>query len=151
MRRHGFSKIIAALALGLAMLWWLLMLSPWLYAPPQHWPPPAPALEHHLFVYGTLRTQPLRSLIVLRWVESEPASLPGFERQGLDLLPVAEGEVVGERLRLSARELQRLDRYERLGHRYYRDCLLLADGSAAWVYRRLPLPVEGVPAADCVD
>jgi len=144
----GFGLLFGGLMLALIL--WLLMRSPWWYQAPPDWPLPAAGQAHELFVYGTLRHAALRRLIVGRAVPAEPAALPGFERRGLDLAPADGAMLSGLRLQLDAEALQRLDRYERLGHRYYRDCLPLADSRYAWVYRRLPAsPAPAAPAPAC--
>jgi gamma-glutamylcyclotransferase (GGCT)/AIG2-like uncharacterized protein YtfP len=80
----------------------------------------------------------------VRWVvtgragESRSAVLEDFRRTGLDLEEAPGERVEGEVITVSAEELARLDRYERLGIRYERVRLELADGREAWVYRRLP-------------
>ncbi|MFG6137072.1 gamma-glutamylcyclotransferase family protein [Halomonas sp. B23F22_10] len=115
---------------------WLTMLSPWTYERPDHLAPIAEG-PHALFVYGTLTHAPIRWVVYGRAGEPEPASLEGYRRTGLDLVPCTPCEVKGLRLTVSAEELARLDRYERLGVRYRRVRIELADGRSAWVYRRL--------------
>lgn len=127
--------------LGLAVLmlplylWWIL-LSPWGYAPPVGLPPYTEG-PHAVFVYGTLRHDLLRCIVVGRQVASAPVRLPGYRKIGLDLRPAAGESVAGERFIVSTPELRRLDRYERLGIRYERIKLSLADGTRAWVYLRV--------------
>lgn len=67
----------------------------------------------------------------------EEATLEGYQRNGLDLSPKPDSHVHGLRLRVTADQLARLDRYERLGIRYERKEKQLADGKRAWVYQRL--------------
>ncbi len=142
-------KWLGALALGfplaLAGWLWLSLLSPWTYERPEHL---APVQEgpHRVFVYGTLTHAPVRWLVYGRVGDPEPAVLEGFERTGLDLSPAAGARVEGLLLRVEGEELERLDRYERLGLRYERVRLVLADGREAWVYRRLPATADEAAA-----
>ena len=122
--------------LGLvAWLWWT-MLSPYTYDRPGDLPPIDKG-THAVFVYGTLRYAPVRWVVMGRAGETEPAVLEGFRREGLDLTEAPGERVEGEVVEVSARELARLDRYERLGLRYERVRLSLDDDREAWVYRRL--------------
>ncbi|ADH85031.1 gamma-glutamylcyclotransferase family protein [Desulfurivibrio alkaliphilus] len=93
--------------------------------------------EHPVFVYGTLRFALVRQLVFGGGGEPQPAVLPGYRRQGLDLLDEAESQVTGLLLQVGAVELAAMDRYERVGVRYQRLPVILADGTEAWVYRRL--------------
>jgi hypothetical protein len=67
----------------------------------------------------------------------QPATLPGFRKQGRNVLPQSGALTRGVVFTVSADELRRLDRYERLGVRYQRRRLPLVSGTAAWVYLRL--------------
>jgi gamma-glutamylcyclotransferase (GGCT)/AIG2-like uncharacterized protein YtfP len=122
--------------LALAAWLWLTMLSPFTYDPPDELPAISEG-PHEVFVYGTLRFAPLRWVVMGRAGESEPAVLEDFRREGLDLAEAPGKRVEGEVIEVSAQELARLDRYERLGLRYERVRLRLADGREVWVYRRL--------------
>ncbi|RUR27227.1 gamma-glutamylcyclotransferase [Vreelandella andesensis] len=127
-----------ALMIGAAGWLWLTMLSPWFYERPSH----LPVIEertHHVFVYGTLRYLPVRWVVMGSSGNPQPARLEGFTKEGLDLAPKANSYVEGLRLDVTASQLLRLDRYERLGIRYERIKHTLTDGSAAWVYVRLPM------------
>ncbi|MDF1614552.1 gamma-glutamylcyclotransferase family protein [Desulfurivibrio dismutans] len=93
--------------------------------------------EYPVFVYGTLRSSLVRHLVFGGGGDPRPAVLPGFRRQGLALLDDESAEVPGLLLQISAAELAAMDRYERLGVRYQRLPVTLADGTEAWVYRRL--------------
>lgn len=141
--RHGLATLAIASPLALAGWLWLTMLSPFTYERPGHL---APIQEgpHRVFVYGTLTHAPVRWLVYGRAGEPEPAVLEGFRRTGLDLAPAPSASVKGLLLRVDAEELYRLDRYERLGIRYDRVRVSLADGREAWVYRRLPETAEAV-------
>lgn len=134
--RAGVPLLALALLLPPLYLWWVLF-SPWGYVPPEGLPAHPEAGLQAVFVYGTLRNGLVRRIVVGRAVESAPASLPGYRKVGLDLQPAADESVPGERLVVTTSELLRLDRYERLGIRYERVQRVLADGSEAWVYRRL--------------
>ncbi|MDQ7731275.1 gamma-glutamylcyclotransferase family protein [Halomonas sp. SpR1] len=123
--------------LSLAGWLWLTMLSPWFYDRPGTFP----AIEqrtHQVFVYGTLRYAPIRFVVMGSLGAPKEAVLEGYQRNGLDLSPQPGSHVEGLVLSVNAKELARLDRYERLGIRYERVALTLDDGTRAWVYRRLP-------------
>ncbi|WP_338071771.1 gamma-glutamylcyclotransferase family protein [Billgrantia desiderata] len=122
--------------LALAGWLWLTMLSPYTYDRPAHLPEIETG-EHAVFVYGTLRFAPVRWVVMGRAGETETAVLEGFRRERLDLVEAPDERVLGELVVVDADELERLDRYERLGIRYQRVPMRLADGRMAWVYRRL--------------
>lgn len=128
---------LLGLPLAVAAWLWFTMLSPFTYERPDHLPP-IEAGPHEVFVYGTLRSGLVRWVVTGRAGESRPATLENFRRTALDLEEAPGEGVEGEVITVSAEELARLDRYERLGIRYERVRLTLADGSEAWVYRRLP-------------
>jgi gamma-glutamylcyclotransferase (GGCT)/AIG2-like uncharacterized protein YtfP len=125
------------LLLGLAGWLWLTMLSPWFYDRPDHLAD-IEKRSHHVFVYGTLRYAPVRWIVMGGSGNPQAATLEGYQRNGLDLSPLPDSQVDGLRLRVTADQLARLDRYERLGIRYERVEKQLADGTRAWVYQRLP-------------
>lgn len=116
---------------------WFSLLSPWGYAPPAHLQPIEQGTTHQVFVYGTLRQPLVRWLVIGRSPSAQPATLPGFRKQGLNLIPESGARAPGEVFVVDADELRRLDRYERLGIRYQRSSLTLASGATAWVYHRL--------------
>ena len=101
---------------------------------------------HRLFVYGTLRSQLVRFVVTGRTQEAEPAALPGFRRESLDILRDPHAKVPGYVISVSDAELRRLDRYERTGQRYERIEVTLDDGSSAWAYRLLPHHRNAQPA-----
>jgi gamma-glutamylcyclotransferase (GGCT)/AIG2-like uncharacterized protein YtfP len=144
MRRSNL-LLLSLLGLPLAVTgWlWLTLLSPFTYDRPPELTPIAEG-PHRVFVYGTLRSGLVRWLVMGRAGESEIAFVEGFRRVGLDLEEAPGEKVEGEVIEVSVQELSRLDRYERLGIRYERVSLELADGREAWVYRRL----EEVPTAE---
>ena len=127
--------------LGLCLLsggyWWYLMLSPQGHTLPADTAGVYQQAEQGVFAYGTLTSPLVRWLVLGETVSAEPAQLEGFRRQGLDLLVAPGEQVLGEYLSVSGAQLRRLDRYERLGSRYYREQHILADGRQAWVYRRI--------------
>lgn len=127
--------ILCASPLLLAGYLWLTMLSPLTYERPSTLPPVAQG-EHLVFVYGTLRHPLVRWWVYGRSDSAEAAQLSGFRRTGLDLERSANATVEGLVLTISHEELQRLDRYERLGIRYDRWIETLNDGRQVWVYRR---------------
>jgi gamma-glutamylcyclotransferase (GGCT)/AIG2-like uncharacterized protein YtfP len=128
---------LLGLPLAIAGWLWLTMLSPFTYDRPEDLAPIS-AGPHEVFVYGTLRLGLMRWIVMGSAGDSETAVLEGFRREGLDLTEAPGEDVEGEVIDVSAEELARLDRYERLGLRYERVRLKLADGREVWVYRRLP-------------
>ncbi|MCA1769601.1 MAG: gamma-glutamylcyclotransferase [Halomonas sp.] len=136
-RLHLLFAALLGLPLAVAGWLWLIMLSPFTYERPDHLAP-IDAGPHKVFVYGTLRSGLVRWVVTGRAGESRSATLEDVRRTALDLEDAPGEYVMGEVITVSAGELARLDRYERLGIRYERVRLTLADGSAAWVYRRLP-------------
>ncbi|WP_069383705.1 gamma-glutamylcyclotransferase family protein [Halomonas caseinilytica] len=135
LRRLGLLSLCLA-PFAIAAWFWLTWLSPWTYERPDSLPAIAHG-EHRLFVYGTLRYAPVRWLVYGRSGDPQPVELNGYQRQGLDLVPTEEDSVEGLMLTVDEEELARLDRYERLGIRYYREEITLSNGQRAWVYRRL--------------
>ncbi|WP_432695989.1 gamma-glutamylcyclotransferase family protein [Marinobacterium sp. YM272] len=128
---------VAAMSIIVPAYLWLTLLSPWGYNPPPGLLAIDPTRTHDVFVYGTLRHPLVRWLVIGRDPETQPASLAGYRKTGLDLEADPGNKVSGEILRVSADELKRLDRYERLGIRYERVEIQLSDGITAWVYRRI--------------
>lgn len=130
------AQITGVVVLGLATWLWLTMLSPWFYSPPDE----LPSIEqrtHNVFVYGTLRYAAIRWMVMGGSGNPQPAALDGYQRNGLDLSYQPDNRVEGLKLEVTAKQLGRLDRYERLGIRYERVKKELLDGSSAWVYVRL--------------
>lgn len=125
----GFVVLIAWL--------WFSLFSPWGYVLPPGLPPVEPATLHRVFTYGTLRVPVVRWLVIGRSPPVQPATLPDFRKQGLNLIPQAGAHTPGEVFWVDADELRRIDRYERLGLRYQRSMLTLESGETAWVYTRL--------------
>lgn len=142
--------LILALAITLLLppAWlWHTLLSPWGYTAPAGLPAIDPDRQHRLFVYGTLTHGWVRWLVTGEQIVSTPARLPGFRREGLDLVAEPTAVTHGELLQVSPSSLRRLDRYERLGIRYERTRLTLGDGREAWVYTRIePPPAATEPA-----
>lgn len=140
MRQHGTGRWALALFLLLStagLYWWQLMLSP-----QGHTLPPDPAgiylqTGQGVFAYGTLTSPLVRWLVLGESIPVEEAQLAGFRRQGLNLVAAPGERVSGKYLVVDGIQLRRLDRYERLGSRYYREQYQLADGRQAWVYRRI--------------
>lgn len=128
---------LAGLALLVALWLWLTLLATFTYDQPDHLPPIAEG-PHRIFVYGTLRFDIVRWVVMGRAGQTRSAALEGFRREGLDLEVAPDAKVEGELIVVSAAELAHIDRYERLGLRYDRVRVKLADGTEAWVYRRLP-------------
>lgn len=133
-------RIAAGLVTALVVIvvsLWLTLLSPFGYTPPEGLPPIPDGETHEVFVYGTLRSATVRRVVIGRRTDVQPARLEGFRRAHLNIEPAPAEHVEGMILEVDSEELRRLDRYERLGIRYERVRLTLADGSDAWVYRRL--------------
>ncbi|WP_104204186.1 gamma-glutamylcyclotransferase family protein [Billgrantia saliphila] len=126
---------------------WLTLLSPFSYERPAHLPDIEQG-QHRVFVYGTLRFAPVRWLVMGRAGETRPAAIEGYRREALDLEEAPDERIQGEVITVNAEELRRLDRYERLGIRYERVPMRLADGRLAWVYRRLDEVAQAHPAPD---
>ncbi|MCI0508922.1 gamma-glutamylcyclotransferase (GGCT)/AIG2-like uncharacterized protein YtfP [Chromohalobacter marismortui] len=130
--------LMVGIVIGSGYLWYTFR-SPYGYEPPASPPIVDTRLEqHNVFVYGTLRYVLIRSLVTGNiGIASSPATLNGYTRHELDIAPSVGGTVEGELLKVSTPALQRLDRYERIGARYRRVNVRLADGTSAWVYRRI--------------
>lgn len=131
------SLTVSAAALIVGAWLWFSLLSPWGYAPPAGLPPIAQQEEYRVFAYGTLRQPLVRRLVIGRRVAALPAILPDYRKQGLNLTPQPGVDTQGVMFVVSADELQRLDRYERLGIRYRRSRVELLSGTKAWVYFRM--------------
>ncbi|GAA3908851.1 hypothetical protein GCM10022228_19280 [Halomonas cibimaris] len=140
--------LVGTVLLALAVWWWFVWLSPWGYQRPADLAPVRPG-SHQVFVYGTLRYAPVRYVVMGTAGRIDDATLPGFRRCGLNIAPAKNGRVAGQVFRASAAELSRLDRYERLGVRYTRRLITLADGTQAWVYRRLSPSGDGQTPMGC--
>ncbi len=91
---------------------------------------------HKVFAYGTLTRPWVRRLVTGQSQQHRPASIEGYRREGLDLVPAPGVRTPGVVFEVSGDELRRLDRYERLGIRYRRELRPLSDGATAWVYFR---------------
>lgn len=138
-RRTGAWLTFVALVVALWMTVWQ-----W----PVYLPPVTPAMTgaqaglddgpQRVFGYATLTNPVVRFVVVGQSTPSHKASLPDMRRDGRDILPAPGTVLEGEVFETGSEGLLRLDRYERLGARYRRDLMTLTDGSAAWVYRRLP-------------
>ena len=125
-----------SLALVVLFTLWLKWFSPFGYQPPEG----MPAIEqtsHHVFVFGTLKSPWVRWVVMGRKGEAIPAKLPGVRRENLTIITDPDAKTPGYVIKVTASELARLDHYERLGVRYERIKMQLADGQEAWVYRRL--------------
>lgn len=145
-----FAVLLLIVLVGIATWLWLTMLSPWFYDRPDHLSP-IQSHPHQVFVYGTLTYAPVRLVVMGTLADPKPARLENFTREGLDIAPAPAEHIDGLRLTVTPEELARLDRYERLGIRYERVKLTLADGTNAWVYRRLPESANmGSPVFDAM-
>ncbi|MFN3881949.1 MAG: gamma-glutamylcyclotransferase family protein [Nitrincola lacisaponensis] len=133
---RGWLALFSGLT-GLCLLVvWFNWFSPYGYTPPDD----LPVIEersHQVFAFGTLKSPWVRWLVMGRAGTAEQASLSGKRREGLNIVPDPEAVTEGYVFEVSARELARLDHYERLGVRYERVKMSLDDGREVWVYRRL--------------
>lgn len=132
-----FSFAVGMAAVVLVGWLWFTLFSPWGYVPPPDLIAIAQDEKHRVFAYGTLRQPVVRWLVIGRVTCTQPATLQGFRKQGLNLMPLAGMQTRGETFMVNAEELRRIDRYERLGVRYQRSRARLASGTTAWVYQRL--------------
>lgn len=131
---YTLATFLTLLVAGIGYLW-LIFASPFGYNPPENLPAIDEDATYSVFVYGTLTEPWVRWLVMGRAGDSEPAKLPGFRKDELDLKPAPGAVTEGEVITVNADELRALDRYERLGVRYERVELTLQDGDSAWVYR----------------
>lgn len=142
-RSRAWLITVLLTALLLPPLWfWHNLLSPWGYSAPAHLSPIDQTREHTLFVYGTLTHSWIRWLVTGEQIEATAATLPGFRREGLDLVADPDAVTQGEIFRVTPDDLRELDRYERLGIRYQRILLPLSSGEQAWVYTRVKPPAD---------
>src|SRR5690554_925715 len=140
--KRSLVLILSLLMVGVAYLW-LTFVSSFGYNPTGELPTIEEDKTYSVFVYNTLTRPWVRWLVTGRAGTSEPATLPGFRKEKLDIKPDPDASVAGEVIEVSANELRALDRYERLGVRYERVELTLQDGRSAWVYRLMePLILE---------
>lgn len=116
---------------------WFILLSPYGYTPPPNLTPIEQHTKHRVFVYGTLTYPWVRRVVIGHWVETKPAVLKNYQQEALDLKPALGQQVIGQVFVVTPAQLERLDRYERLGIRYQRVKKTLASGQQAWVYERL--------------
>ena len=140
--RYTLATFSALLAFAIGYLW-LTFASPFGYNAPENLPAIEEDTTYSVFVYGTLTKPWVRWLVMGRAGDSEPAELPGFRNDKLDIKPDAGAVTEGQVITVNADEFRALDRYERLGVRYERVELTLKDGESAWVYRLMePLLLE---------
>ena len=148
MRRLSKSGLYAAGVAGVVLFMsvtWRFVVMPRTFDLPEPDMSQAVALEEtfdeagrtRLFVFGTLKSPVVRWLVTGSRIASQPAKLHGYSRHGLDIRENDDAVVHGLLLRVTERQLRRLDRYERLGTQYHRFQVVLADGEPAWVYQRL--------------
>jgi gamma-glutamylcyclotransferase (GGCT)/AIG2-like uncharacterized protein YtfP len=116
--------------------WWTFV-SPRAYSPPSSSVIAIDAGEQRVFAYGTLGNPLIRLLITRELTDTTPAHLPGYRKQGLDIIETTEETTAGVVFSVTPQGLRRLDRYERVGERYQRLQVTLTDGEPAWVYQRL--------------
>jgi hypothetical protein len=129
---------LAVVLLGLTLWVGIVHLAVWL-------PPVTPDIiaaqpepeqgPHRVFGYATLTNPAIRLAVLGRVTPAQEARLAGFRRDGRDMRPDQDATLSGMVFAVDDRGMLRLDRYERLGARYRRDSVTLADGSHAWVYR----------------
>ena len=111
----------------------------------------APDYVGLVFVYGTLKRGE-RSHGLLGDAPFEgTAVLPGLELYNLGPFPMAIGNpqaqrpINGELYRVTAQQLEALDRFEGAPRLYRRELRCLADGREAWVYLGNPRQVRFAP------
>ncbi len=131
----GVAGAVAIVAVGYL---WFVLLSPYGYTMPAGLASIDTTRTHRVFAYGTLEYAPIRWVVIGRAATPQPAALPGFRVDGLNVVRDVAAQAAGVVFEVTAAELLALDRYERRGVRYERVDLRLDDGEAAWVYRRLP-------------
>lgn len=140
--RYTLASVLTLFILGVGYLW-LTFASPYGYNPTGDLPAIDDDATYSVFVYGTLTKPWVRWLVTGRAGDSEPAKLPGYRKEELDIKPVAGAVTEGQVVTVNADELRALDRYERLGVRYERVEVTLQDGESAWVYQLMdPLALE---------
>ncbi|SFC48309.1 Gamma-glutamyl cyclotransferase, AIG2-like [Marinospirillum celere] len=139
-RTQTLISLFAILPLLLASYWWLIWQSPWLFQPPADFYLEEVTETQKVFAYGTLKSPWVRMVVTRRISAGEPARLAGFEREALNLVEAdLDTYVEGIVFEATPAELNRLDRYERIGIRYERRLHQLDNGQEAWVYHLLGL------------
>lgn len=121
--------------LAAAVIFWWIWISPYSFTYGETTLEIDQEATHRVFAFGTLRNNFVRTLIIRRFVPTEPAQLQGYRRYGLDLLPDEDAATEGVTFYVTPTQLRRLDRYERVGVKYERYLYTLEDGEHAWVYR----------------
>ncbi|WP_110687318.1 gamma-glutamylcyclotransferase family protein [Salinicola aestuarinus] len=142
--RWALTAVVLAVGIGAGYFWYTFM-GPYGYERPEGVAVDERVSQQEVFVYGTLRNDLLRWVIMGTPADTREATLSGYRRQELDIQPASGAKVEGEVLTVSPEALEALDRYERLGVRYTRDTVKLEDGHSVWVYKRLPADVTDAP------
>jgi len=88
---------------------------------------------HSLFVYGTLQNNLIRYYACRCLVPETPATLLGYQKIGLNIVPAENDSVAGSILRVSTTHLERIDSYENIPQKYRREQITIA-GESHWVY-----------------
>lgn len=73
-----------------------------------------------MFVFGTLMSQTTLDMLGVAPTERQNAVLPGFRKEGLNIIEDPSTEAPGHYFLIDERELEKLDRYEGLPHLYRR-------------------------------
>ena len=123
---------------------WLTFVSPFFYQNTGEQAVIDEQASYRVFVYGTLTKPWVRWLVMGRAAESTTARLPGFRKDALDIHPQVGATTDGQVITVTGAELKALDRYERLGVRYKRIKLVLENGDAVWVYKRITPALPGL-------
>ena len=89
--------------------------------------------EHSVFVYGTLQNNLLRYYACRCLITESPATLTGYKKVGLNIIPTPNESVSGSVLQVSTTQLERIDRYENVPQNYTRNSVDI-DGETHWVY-----------------
>jgi gamma-glutamylcyclotransferase (GGCT)/AIG2-like uncharacterized protein YtfP len=88
---------------------------------------------HSLFVYGTLQNNLIRYYACRCLVPETPVTLPGYQKVGLNIVPVENNSVSGSILHISTTHLERIDGYENIPQKYRREQIVI-DNETHWVY-----------------
>ncbi|SNY53873.1 Gamma-glutamyl cyclotransferase, AIG2-like [Arsukibacterium tuosuense] len=140
--QRALLTVSALIILAVGYLW-LTFVSPLGYKPSGELPAIDDNASYSVFVYGTLKKPWVRALVMGRAGTGKPATLPGYQKDALDIKPTPGAVTEGLVITVTGTELRALDRYERLGVRYQRVQLTLANGQSAWVYQLMdPLVQE---------
>jgi len=86
-----------------------------------------------VFVYGTLQNPVFRAYACYCYTEGEKVTLDEYEKVNLNILPNPDEQVSGKIIKVSKKELERIDRYEDVPSNYRREQISI-DDRIHWVY-----------------